>query len=164
MKSRDIAIGVIVLVLLAGLVYYRRTNQKPVETVPVAQSTEKTLEDKMKIEIPENVDKAELKDSSGGNSTAIATRDFSNGKFASSVIADLPAPGVGEFYQAWLVKGETGKDGYSLLSLGRLRTAKGGFLLDYTTAKDYSDHGKVQVTLEKKADNTPEKVVLEGSF
>lgn len=166
MKNRDIAIGVIVLLLLAGFIYYRQRNQRPVETVPAstAADTEKNLEDKMKIEIPEDVDKAELKDQTGGSSTAIATKDFTGGKFTSSVIADLPAPEVGGFYQAWLVKGESGSSDYSAVSLGKLRSAKGGYLLDFSGAKDYPDYNKVQVTLEKNSDNTPEKVVLEGNF
>lgn len=164
MKSRDLVIGAVVLLILAGLIYYRQSNQTPIETVPLAQSTEQALEDKLKIQIPEDVDKAELKAAEGATGTAIATRNFEDNKFTSSVIADLPAPAAGQFYQAWLLKGETGAADHSHISLGTLRTAKGGYLLDYSGARDYSDHGKVQVTLETKADNTPEKVVLEGNF
>jgi hypothetical protein len=161
MKSRDIVIGVLVLVLLGGIVYWRQKNNKTIPLkVPETLSTEKTLEDKFKIDIPEDVDKAELKDISGGNGSGIATKDFKDGKFTSSVIVDLPAPGQGEKYQAWLSK----DDGSGSTLLGTLRSAKGGYMLDYKSDKDMSDLSKVNVTLEKKLDNTPEKTVLEAKF
>ncbi len=164
MKTRDIIIGVVVLALLAAFVYYRQNNKKETPTVPPVVSNEKTLEDKFKIQIPDDVDKADLKATEGGNGSGIATRDFKNSKFTSSVLADLPAPATGEFYQAWLVKGDTGSKDYAVVSLGKLQTAKGGYLLDYSSKADYPDYKKVIVTSEKKLDNTPEKTVLEGSF
>src|SRR3972149_3268517 len=106
MKRRDIVIGLIVLILLATVVYFRQKNQKETPKVPEVQSTEKTLEEKFNIQIPEDVDKADLKDVGGGNSSGIATRDFKDSNFTSSVIADLPEPGTGEFYQAWLLKSD----------------------------------------------------------
>ncbi len=163
MKTRDIIIGVVVLALLAGFVYYRN-NKKETPTVPPVVSNEKTLEDKFKIQIPDDVDKADLKAADGGSASGIATKDFTDNKFTSSVLADLPVPAAGEFYQAWLVKGETGSSDYAVVSLGKLKTAKGGYLLDYSSKADYPDYKKVIVTLEKKSDNTPEKTVLEGSF
>lgn len=158
MKRRDIAVGIIILIVLAGVYYFRQKNQKVTPVVPSVISTEKSLEDKFKIQIPEDVSKAELKDVSGGNASGIVTRDFKNGKFESSVIADLPAPQSGEFYQAWLEK-----DGGTVL-MGRLTSVKGGYMLDYNSKTDLTDHNKVKISLEKKSDKTPEKTVLEASF
>ena len=160
MKRRDIVIGLIVLVLLSGVIYFRQKSQKETPKVPEVQSTEKTLEEKFNIQIPEDVDKAELKDVSGGNSSGIATRDYKDSNFASSVIADLPEAGTGEFYQAWLVK----NDGSTNVLLGNLRSTKGGWTVDYKSKTDYSDYGSAVVSLEKKSDKTLEKKILEGSF
>lgn len=164
MKRKDVITGVIVLALLAGFLYYRQKNQKVTPTVSETVSTEKTLEDKFKIEIPEDVDKAELKDVSGGSSSGIVTKDFSDAKFTSSVLVDLPTLNNGEYYQAWLVKGDVGAKDYSLIRLGTLKSAKGGYLLDFSGKTDYSDYNKVIVTKEIKLDGTPETTVLEGSF
>ena len=166
MNRRDIVIGVVIVVILAGIIYFRQKNQ-PQETpvtTPQTLSTQQQIQDKFNVQIPDDVDKAELKDVGGGTSSALATRKFENGTFTSEVLADLPDPAEGTFYQAWLSKGEEGQEGYSLVSLGKLVTAKGGYLVDYQSSTDYSDYPKVMVTLEKTLDNNPETTVLEGSF
>ena len=165
MSRRDIVIGIVILVILAGVVYLRQRNQKEEEMkLPETLSVEESLEDKFKIEIPEGVEKAELKDISGGNASGIATRKFENNRFSESVLADLSDPEEGKFYEAWLTKGEEGKEGFSIISTGRMRLAKGGWMLDFQSQTDYSDHTKVIVSLEEKADKLPEKRILEGTF
>ena len=164
MKRRDIVIGSAVLLLLVGVVYYRQ-SRKPQETkVPETLSVENQLEDKFKVEIPEDVDKAELKDVSGGNGSAIATRKYEEDKFTSTVLADLPEVEAGKFYQAWLVKGKESEEGYETLSLGKLVIAKGGWMLEFQGNKDLSDYSQVLISLEEKSDTTPEKRILEGNF
>lgn len=157
MKRRDIVIGLLVLVVLAGVVYWVR-KPKVVPQVESQPSVEQKIEDSFKLQIPEDVDKSELSDVSGGSSSGIATRKFENGKFTHSVLADLPDPESGKFYQGWLVKGD------DMVSTGRLNVAKGGYLLEFESVTDYSDHKGILVTLEEKSDNTPEKHILEGSF
>ena len=157
MKRRDIVIGFLVLVVLAGVVYWVR-KPKVVPQVESQPSVEQKIEDSFKLQIPEDVDKSELSDVSGGSSSGIATRKFENGKFSHSVLADLPDPESGKFYQGWLVKGD------DMVSTGRLNVAKGGYLLEFESVTDYSDHKGILVTLEEKSDNTPEKHILEGSF
>jgi len=157
MKRRDIVIGLLVLAVLAGVVYWAR-RPKEVLQVEIEPSVEQKLEDSFKLEIPEDVDKAELSDVSGGSSTGISTRKYENGKFTHSVLADLPDPESGEFYQGWLVKGD------DVISTGRMTMAKGGYLLEFESPTDYSDHKGIWVTLEEKSDATPEKHILEGSF
>lgn len=157
MKRRDIVIGLLVLVVLAGVVYWAR-RPKTVQQVEIEPSTEQKLEESFKIQIPEDVDKAELSDVSGGNSSGIATRKFESGKFTHALLADLPDPESGKFYQGWLIKGD------ETVSTGRLTMAKGGYLLEFESSTDYSDYKRVWITLEETSDATPEKHILEGSF
>jgi hypothetical protein len=165
MKRKDIVIGLGILVLLAGAIYLRQQSSVQEETiVPETLSSEQVFEEKFNIQIPEDVDKAELKDISGGSGSGIATRKFDGGKFTSSVLVDLPDADQGSFYEGWLVRGEEGSDDYSLLSTGKLRLAKGGWMSDFTSSSDLSDHSRVVVSLEKTFDKAPEDKVLEGSF
>ncbi|KKQ24958.1 MAG: hypothetical protein US62_C0036G0019 [Candidatus Woesebacteria bacterium GW2011_GWA1_37_8] len=165
MNRRDIVIGAVVLLAIAGLIYWRQVSKKvSTQTVPETLSVEDKIEDKFKYQIPDDVEKAELKDITGGDASAISTRKFENNKFTSTILADLPDPVPGSFYQGWLVKGEEGKDDYAILSLGKLTVAKGGWMLDYSSTSNKTDYSKVLITLEKKFDTTPETKVLEGSF
>ena len=52
----------------------------------------------------------------------------------------------------------------SLISTGRLRIAKGGYLLEFQSSTDYSSYDNAVVTLERVADSVPEEHILEGSF
>lgn len=166
MARRDIVIGFIILVLVAGVVYIRQKNTSKKEEMKVPQtlSIQDTIEQKFNTQIPEDVEKAELKDVSGGTGSAIATRKFENGQFQLNILADLPDPEQGKFYEAWSIKGEEGKEGYSIVSLSKLSVAKGGWMLSFKSANDYTDHPKVLISLESKLDSTPEKHILEGSF
>jgi len=165
MKTRDIVIGVIVLAILGGIIYFRQKNVATEETmVPDISVTEQKMEEKFRVQIPDDVSKAELTDVSGGNSSGIATKKFDNGKFEVSVLADLPSAMTGEFYQAWIVKGSEGDEDYSAVSMGKMKSAKGGWMIDFESSTDYSDHDNFIITLEKKFDATPETTVLEGSF
>ena len=166
MKRRDIVIGLLVLVLLGGVLYWRQRNRVSEEMkVPeTLSSIEEQIEDKFNLQIPEDVDKAEMKAVEGKSGTAIATRKFENGKFTHEVLADLPEAEAGAYYEGWLVKGEEGKEGYSLISTGQMRIAKGGWVLDFKSNTDYSDHNKVIVTLDKTVDTKPEEYILGGSF
>ena len=160
MNKRDIVIGLVILAALAGFIYFRQKNIRKSQelTTPQTLSLEDQLEDAFKVKLPEDVDKAELMDVAGGTASGIATRKFESGKFTHAVLADLPDTAAGAFYQGWLVMGD------NVLSTGRLREAKGGFILEFESNKDYSGYNKVVVSLEEKADAAPEKHILEGSF
>lgn len=163
MNRRDIIIGIIVLILVVGAVLWfrnRSSNKVIAPTVP----TQEQIERSFNLTIPEDVDTAELRDVSGGNGSAIATKKFESGRFSHMVLADLPDPVAGTFYEGWLVRGKMGDDNFVYISTGKLRVAKGGYLLEFQSQVDYSDHTMVVVTLEKVNDKTPETHVLEGSF
>ena len=160
MKRRDIVIGLIVVALLAGAIYLIRRRSEPTPVIPESTTgeTEQKIVDTFRVDIPEDIDKAELKDVTGGTASGIATREFISGVFTHTVLVDLPDPQPGYFYEGWLVKGD------KFLSTGKMRIAKGGYLLEYDARVDYSDYDKVVITLEKVFDATPEERILEGTF
>lgn len=162
-RSRNILIGgvvIIIIVLVVIFIVRRKSATSPVNTplpTPVS-SFERDLQNNFGITVPDNAIKADLSDVSGGNQMGLATEEIQNGNYSYTVMANLDDPMPGYFYQAWLVKDTT------FVSLGKLELEKGGWLVNFTTKENLSDHKKVWVTLEKTFDMTPEKHILEGSF
>jgi hypothetical protein len=151
MNRRDIIVGLVILVGLAALIYYWRRPVVDEELqVPQTLSVEDEIEDMFSLQIPEDVDKAELLDKIGGDASAIATREFVDNKFTHTVLADLPDLEIGS-YVAELVKDD------EVLETGVLRAAKGGYILEYQSDKDLSEYKTVRVKLG-------DETVLEGSF
>ena len=148
MKSRDIALGLIVVVfLIAGVLWIRKVRMDKalrLQATPTPTTEEKISKSFNNLQVPDNIRKVELTDVAGGDGFGIATSDM--------VLADLPDLQPGYFYQVWLEK-----DG-RLLSLGKMRVAKVGWLLEGQIS------GKVVVSQEKVFDNNLETRVLEGSL
>mgnify|MGYP001564336250 CR=1 FL=1 len=166
MNRREILFVIGFLVILAGVVYLikrPKTKTEPISTPDFSQVQQK-LEKNFNLQIPENIDKAQLKDVTGGNASGIATRKFEAGKFFHTVLADLPDPAKGYFYEGWLVRAKQGDSDFDFFSTGRMKMTKGGWILEYQSTKNYPDHKGVVITLEKVADKKPEKHILEGSF
>ena len=160
MERRDIVIGFIVLAILAGFIYWRqRTVEEEELQIPQTLSVEDKIEERFNLEIPEDVDKAELRDITGGDASGMATRKFESGRFTHTALADLPDPEKGKFYQGWLLKGDE-----ALVSTGKMSVAKGGWILEFESSTDYMNYNKVVVTEEEISDITPERHVLEGEF
>ena len=161
MKSsrKDIVIGFILIIALVGGIFFYK-NLKTPKVLPT--STPLTI--KSKIEglfnyvIPDDLDSIELKDVTGGIYRGIAARKFEKRIFTITVLADLPDLSSNEFYEGWVFSGD------KFISIGKLRIAKGGLLVDFTSNTDYSSYNKVTVTKEKVNDNKPESLILEGSF
>lgn len=107
---------------------------------------------------------ADIEDVTGGGSFGTAYRnEFSQADgFTHEVIAVLPGPIDGNFYEGWLVNPDTN----DFISTGKMGVTDDflAFNLKFTSATDYTDHPKVVITLETTEDNTPETHVLEGSF
>lgn len=164
MKRRDIVIGLIVVAILAGVVWLIRRNTTPDLSIDNTPSVEQQLSDKFKMEIPADLERVELTDVSGGTGSGLATRDFANGTFTHMVLADLPDLEAGMFYEGWIVRGKPGDADFNVVSTGKMRVAKGGYILQYESKTDLTDHSGVVITLETVADKTPEEHVLEGAF
>lgn len=147
MKTKDIVLGVVVvIVVLLGILWVRKAridkNNRLMEETP---TTEEKISDSFNgLQIPEDTKKVELTDVNGGDGFGIATSDM--------VLVDLPDPAAGSFYQVWVEK-----DG-QLVSLGKMRIAKGGWLLEGNIS------GKVVVSEEKVFDNNIETKILEGTL
>lgn len=166
MNRRDIAIGVvIVLVLWVIIAWLRKSddklNQTPVPTPSVSES-EKKLESTFKIDIPDDIDKAELKKTGDQDGSGIATREVKDQKLLVTVLADLPDPKKGYSYQVTLEKDEVKDEKQDKLLLGSLRVAKGGWLLETSTKEEYQEYPKVKVSLVDPSKKS--QIMLEGSF
>ncbi len=162
MNKRDIVIGFVIFAIVAGIIFWtKKPRVTPIE-VPTPTPSPK-IEQVFNYEIPEGVEKIDLKDITGSGFGGIATRKYENGKFELVVLADIEDSSEGS-YQAWLAKGKEGEVGFSYVKLGNLRVAKGGYLLEFESSTDYTSYNQVLVTLEEKDDTKMEKRVLEGSF
>lgn len=148
MKTRDVVLGLIVLVILIlGVFWIRKVRNDralKLEVTPTPTTEERISDSFNGLTIPTDTKKAELNDVSGGDGFGVATEDM--------VLADLSDPEAGYFYQVWLEK-----DG-KLTSLGKMRVAKGGWLLEGNIS------GKVIVSLERVFDGNIETKILEGSL
>lgn len=166
MRKKDLIVGIVVIAVVVGIVYFWRTRGKDLkvpETTP-SPSAQEQIEERFNVVLPEGAEKIQLKDVEGKDAIAIATRSFSEGAFSLTILADLPVPEEGTYYQGWIIKGEEGYEDYAVLTLGRLSVAKGGYILDFEAAKDYSNYEKVVVSKETLADDMIEDTILEGSF
>ena len=149
-NRRDVLVGLLAVIILGIIVYIfvKPNTPSTLVTLPTPKA-EETVENKFKRDIPDDIEKAELSDVSGGTGSGIATR--------TEILVDLADPKHGEFYQAWLEK-----DG-KLVSLGKLRMEKGGWIIEYNSA-GYPGYNKVIISLESRFDSTMETKVLEGTF
>src|SRR3989344_1529910 len=121
MKKTDILLGLAIVAVVSGVVYWIKKPSlknlpKPTST-PTIEQIEGKLEDTFKRQIPEDLDKTELKDVAGGDGSGVAARKFEKGGFNLTVLADLPDPEAGNFYQVWLQRGMRGENDFGLVSL-----------------------------------------------
>lgn len=164
-KSKILAGGAVALLLIAIYVLSGRLNSSQLKLNPTPTPTvEQKIEQKFNVAIPDNLEKAILKDTEGGESEGIATRKYLTGKFNLTVLAALPDPESQNFYEVWIAKGKVADKDYQVIPVGKLRIAKGGWLVDFNSTKNYSDFNSVIISLEKKIAKAPEKIILEGSF
>lgn len=164
-KTKDVVVGIIIIavVVTAALVYRNLKSPKSLPT-PTTSPTIKEMVEGFNWEIPDDVESVELTDVSGGDGRAIATRKYVGGSFSHAVLADLADLSGGAFYEGWLVRGSEGDNNFHFISTGKMRIAKGGYLLEFSSPIDYSDYLGVVITKEFKDDKFPETHILEGSF
>lgn len=151
-SKRDILTGLIIILLIVGgvLFYKKIKTPKPLSSpTPQTVNYKDELESIFNLNIPEDTNTINLKDVSGGNGRGIAT--------STEILADIEDPASGYFYQGWL------ENSGGLISLGKLRIAKGGWLIEYDGSK-YPEYKKIIISLEKSFDSNLEKRILEGSF
>lgn len=146
MKSRDVLIGFIALVILiGGVVWLYRNRNTASSEVPIATPdiVERINTAFPGLNIPEGTSRANLKDVSGGESVGVATK--------TEIVANLPTPQTGQSYKAVLENPE-GKT----ITLGTMRISKSGWIIGYDASK-YPGYDKVTIF-------SGETKLLEGSF
>lgn len=161
MKVRDIVIAVVILAIIGFVLYnISNTDNTPeLEATPISGEIEQNLEERFQRDIPDDVEKTELEGTVEGTEvSALAIRDYSDGAYTASVLADLEAPEAGKQYYAWINRDE------EYVRLGTLQQAKGGWLIDYESSTDYSEFDRVVVSHESAPGSEPQDIVLEGSF
>jgi hypothetical protein len=154
MTRKQVIIGLFVILVIAGIVI-GVTKAKKTPRVPTTlptPSNQESIENKFNVNLPDDVEKADLKKTGEIEGLGLATRKFQNGKFTFTVMADLPEPTFGT-YQVWLEK-----DAATKIFLGNLTLAKGGYLLDFESETNYTDYKKILVS---EGTNVS---VLAGSF
>jgi hypothetical protein len=146
MKSRDVVIGFIFLVILiAGVLWALRvknnkTSNLPLPTPNISQKIKNAFPN---LNIPDGVERANLSDVTGGNSVGVAT--------GTEVVANLPELTNGKFYQV-LLENSSGKS----VVLGKMRISKSGYILEYNSAS-FPGYNKVVIIQGSTH-------ILEGSF
>lgn len=143
MKSRDVIIGFIFLVILTfGVLWiFKNKNVKTVNgPVPTPSITSRINNAFPDLKIPDGVERANLNDVTGGNNVGVATR--------TEIIANLPS---GQVYTGWVENSSGNK-----INLGTLRVSKSGWILNYSSTK-YPGYNKIIVTQGSTS-------ILEGSF
>lgn len=170
MPRQRLFTALIVVLVIVGLVLFIRGGVEKDEAEPSEgegvriEDVVSELSTQLGVSVPEDVERISLTDVSGGTATGLATRKFDSGRFFHSALAALPDLGPGTFYEGWLARDVEGEEGYSLLNTGKLRRSKGGYLLEFLSDQDLSDHSQVVITLESADDGKPETHILEGSF
>ncbi len=165
MKLRDIVIAVIILGVVGFILYNISTNDNTpeLEASPTPSVAERDLEERFGRDIPDDVERVELRSPSVEGEepervSAIATRDFEDNQYMATILADLEQPTGGTSYYAWINRDDT------FVLLGRMQQAKGGWLIDYESSIDYSEYNKVVISEQSTTGDQPEDIVLEGTF
>ena len=156
------------LVGLLALIFIWRMNAsdntpKIVETTPTPtvniETLQTDLENTLGVKVSANAEKISLNDVKDLGYTGIATRAQDKDVLELSVLSDLEEKDKGA-YQVW-----AGKDSGSLVSLGTLVSAKGGYLFEFRKGSaKMEDYKNIVVSYEQKVDASMEEKVLEGSF
>jgi hypothetical protein len=168
--NRQRLLGVVVVVIvLGGLFLFFRGDQGGElefgegEEASVEEVTSE-LSQKLGVTVAEDVERVSLRDINNEGASALATRNYTEGRFMHTILAALPDVESGEDYQGWLVRGSEGDEDYSVLATGVFTTSKGGYLLEFSSSSDLRDHDQVWITSEVVDDGQPGNRMLEGSF
>lgn len=142
MKTKDILVGFIILVVaISAVILIKRNSANKIKPLVInTPSTESKIKNTFKnISFSDDENKIELKDVNGGESFGVVTK--------TEILANLPQLNDNQIYTVVLIKGE------DLIKLGKMKEAKGGFILEFNSGS-YVGY-KVRVL-------NGNKVILEG--
>ena len=156
----------LILIILVIIGYYFWNNANTPKTSPINTPATQSMteEEKMKTEMLESSLSAELLAVGLFTGSGTATTTWNGSTFTNSVMATLPSPPEGKFYEGWLVRNSPE---LTFISTGKLELEGDQYVLKYTSETNYPNHIDIVVTLETSADgldNKPEAHVLEGAL
>lgn len=161
MKNQYLVIGVVILIIIGGALFFFSRNQSQIQETP-QETSQEFIPSGETQEI--TVETIELKPVGVYTGFGTASRDFNGKTFTHLVTAKLGDPSEGKFYEGWLVKKEPT---LNFFSTGKLERKGGDFVLLFTDNQDYPDYKDVVITEETEnlgQDGNPEAHVLEGTF
>ena len=171
-KQQWLSMAAVVLVIVGlGVFLYRQSRNTPDEQ-PQANAEEQIAEqkaqevlDNMRVTLPDNAERATLRDVSEEiEGAGLATRVEEGDQLMLSTLVSLPEPEAGVFYEAYLTKSEATEQDEPMY-LGKLIQAKGGWRVEQEATKEaLVGYDRVMVTREKVDDKQPEETILEGNF
>lgn len=143
---RIITIFLFIAILVTASIFVFQKNKKANPSFKLPEPTPSVtdqIEEKFQgLVIPDDTEKIELDNVSGGEAMGIATKN--------EILADLPDLEKGETYQMLI------SNGTKTILLGNLKQAKGGWILEYDLSKYF---GYNQITVMKGRQQ-----ILKGSF
>lgn len=168
-KQNWLTVAAVVIVIGGlGLFLYRQSQQVTQEEPEVNQEQVQAdqradqLVDELDLEIPENAQRLNLRDVTGGSGAGVVTRqtDDASEEVDQALLVALPDPEPDTFYEAYAVSAED-----ETLYLGKLSSVKGGWRLDYQLNPEEAErYSIIRITQETSDDQVPETVILEGEF
>lgn len=133
----------LIAVSVGLLIFFSKNKKTPSKLPEPTPTVEQQIKNKFNgLVIPDDADKIELKNVSGGEGIGIATKN--------EILADLPDLAKGENYSVFI------SNGSRTYFLGNLRQAKGGYLLNYDLTK-FPGYNQIFVSEGGKH-------ILEGNF
>ena len=153
MKSRDVVIGFIFLVVLIAGTFWliKNRNLKKLTTpLPTPNITSEVNKAFPNLTVPKGGERADLNRVSGSEGVGVATRQKTNSQTTITVMANLPTPQAGN-YQAAVTNGT------QTITLGKMEVTKSGYLVNFVTVQDLNGYNKVIVS-------NGNSNILEGSF
>ncbi len=164
MKNRYLLGAVVLIIIIAGVSFFLLYQNKNGGQEP-QRSSDKSEVPQPSAQPEQTVETTQLTAVGGYTGSGTANRDYNGKTFVHLVVAQLPDPASGKFYEGWLVKKQPT---LTFISTGKLEKEGGDdFVLLFTSETDYSDYNDVVITEETESlglDGKPEAHVLEGSF
>ena len=162
MKKQYLTIIIIILVLIAGAIFFTKFFNKSV--VSSESGAEEKIVDISVLESIVNNDNTEITLLTAVDESISVGRAFrliKDGKLDHTVIATMPDPVEGNVYEGWLVQ----TDPLDFFSTGILEKSEDGqWVLIYGGDDEMANHSRVIVTEETVVDDQPERHVIQGDF
>lgn len=115
-------------------------------------------------DLREFAEEARLQDAAGGLSFGLATKRAIGSEFFIIVAAQLDQPQKDYFYQAWFARKAENES--EVISLGKMERSGETKIWQavFRTSSPPPEYNEIWITVEQKEDDSPERVILKGTF